>query len=59
MKWSKVSDWCIVSEEGYKVAKFIDNDDFKYRASNPKGEFITRFVSAEKAKKACEVDSGR
>ncbi|WP_164731421.1 hypothetical protein [Entomomonas moraniae] len=55
MRWAKVSDWCIVSEEGYKVAKYGE----KFRASNPKGEFITGFVSAEKAKKACEVGSGK
>lgn len=55
MKWAKLTKYCLVSDTGYKVCKVYVNDEVKYRASNPKGVFISGYVdSAEEAKRACE-----
>ncbi|UYZ83182.1 hypothetical protein MTZ49_11295 [Entomomonas sp. E2T0] len=36
MKWAEVSDYHLVSDKGYKVAKFKAGDDWKYRAFTSK-----------------------
>ncbi|QQP86924.1 hypothetical protein [Entomomonas asaccharolytica] len=58
MNWQRASKYHMVSDIGYKIAKFKVGDDWKYRAFTPKDDFdyqpIELFDDPELAKKACE-----
>lgn len=59
MNWTKAGKYHLLSDKGYKVAKFKVGDDWKYRAFTPKDDFDyqtigTVFNSGKEAYEACE-----
>lgn len=58
MNWTKAGKYHLVSDRGYKVAKFKVADDWKYRAFTPKDDFdyeaLGLFDNPELAEDACE-----
>ena len=52
MNWSRASNWLMLGEHGYKVAKFLVGDQAQYRASLS-GRFLGQVQ--ESADDACQV----